>query len=329
MLIENRIGRPKTLVWIGKSQIGKKWALFEMSLMKLIITSSGLKDWKTLMKTLMLDQTGFYQGVVNDNLSLPNDENNKNNLSIKMKKFLIMITLNINNLNRSGKTNSSPVEFNSEFLFYALICYINVFALDSSIPFQRIVDSSVNNFNREKSREIIFKISYFNIKLEVKGISQSTKIGGDIGECGQPESAEPEGFSNLKKVNNILVYCGKLIQNKRRPNTLNEELLNPTILEIQDKNLCEVDIQLKLNLEHMKNLYEDTINILNLEREQFNYWKENIIKENELNSSSQSKKINKLNCEIESLKLEEKEVSKFIVEVTREDIESNEEYNKN
>jgi len=53
----------------------------------------------------------------------------------------------------------------------------------------------------------------------------------------------------------------------------------------------------------MKNLYEDTINILNLEREQFNYWKENIIKENELNSSSQSKKINKLNCEIESLKL--------------------------
>ncbi|KAL6632489.1 hypothetical protein U3516DRAFT_735872 [Neocallimastix sp. 'constans'] len=79
----------------------------------------------------------------------------------------------------------------------------------------------------------------------------------------------------------------------------------------------------------MKNLYEDTINILNLEREQFNYWKENIIKENELNSSSQSKKINKLNCEIESLKLEEKEVSKFIVEVTREDIESNEEYNKN
>ena len=58
----------------------------------------------------------------------------------------------------------------------------------------------------------------------------------------------------------------------------------------------------------MKNLYEDTINILNLEREQFNHWKENIIKENiikenELNSSSQSKKINKLNCEIESLKL--------------------------
>ncbi|ORY12060.1 hypothetical protein LY90DRAFT_189446 [Neocallimastix californiae] len=53
----------------------------------------------------------------------------------------------------------------------------------------------------------------------------------------------------------------------------------------------------------MKNLYEDTINILNLEREQFNYWKENIIKENELNSSSQSKKINKLNCEIKSLKL--------------------------
>ncbi|KAG4085526.1 hypothetical protein H8356DRAFT_150316 [Neocallimastix lanati (nom. inval.)] len=53
----------------------------------------------------------------------------------------------------------------------------------------------------------------------------------------------------------------------------------------------------------MKNLYEDTINILNLEREQFNNWKENIIKENELNSSSQSKKINKLNCEIESLKL--------------------------
>ncbi|KAL6604384.1 hypothetical protein U3516DRAFT_784787 [Neocallimastix sp. 'constans'] len=135
------------------------------------------------------------------------------------------------------------------------------------------------------------------------------KIGGDIGECGQPESVEPEGFSNLKKVNNILVYCGKLIQNKRRPNTLNEELLKEYI--------------------SMKNLYEDTINILNLEREQFNYWKENIIKENELNSSSQSKKINKLNCEIESLKLEEKEVSKFIVEVTREDIESNEEYNKN
>ena len=53
----------------------------------------------------------------------------------------------------------------------------------------------------------------------------------------------------------------------------------------------------------MKNLYEDTINILNLEREQFNHWKENIIKENELNSSSQFKKINKLNCEIESLKL--------------------------
>ncbi|KAG4099961.1 hypothetical protein H8356DRAFT_1273482 [Neocallimastix lanati (nom. inval.)] len=53
----------------------------------------------------------------------------------------------------------------------------------------------------------------------------------------------------------------------------------------------------------MKNLYEDAINILNLEREQFSHWKENIIKENELNSSSQSKKINKLNCEIESLKL--------------------------
>ncbi|KAG4082176.1 hypothetical protein H8356DRAFT_1437937 [Neocallimastix lanati (nom. inval.)] len=135
------------------------------------------------------------------------------------------------------------------------------------------------------------------------------KIGGDIGECGQPESVEPEGFSNLKKVNNILVYCRvefnklynyinpsqNVIQNKRRPNTLNEELLNPTILEIQDKNLY-------------------TINILNLEREQFNYWKENIIKENEIEPY---------------LMKEEKEVSKFIVEVTREDIESNEEYNKN
>ncbi|KAG4107138.1 hypothetical protein H8356DRAFT_921875, partial [Neocallimastix lanati (nom. inval.)] len=37
-----------------------------------------------------------------------------------------------------------------------------------------------------------------------------------------------------------------------------------------------------------QNLYEDTINILNSEREQFNQWKENITKENELNSSSQS-----------------------------------------
>ncbi|KAG4085794.1 hypothetical protein H8356DRAFT_1738184 [Neocallimastix lanati (nom. inval.)] len=54
---------------------------------------------------------------------------------------------------------------------------------------------------------------------------------------------------------------------------------------------------------YYEKLYEDTINILNLEREQFNHWKENIIKENELNSSSPSKKINKLNCEIESLKL--------------------------
>ncbi|KAG4105175.1 hypothetical protein H8356DRAFT_925791, partial [Neocallimastix lanati (nom. inval.)] len=52
-----------------------------------------------------------------------------------------------------------------------------------------------------------------------------------------------------------------------------------------------------------QNFYEDNINILNSGREQFNNWKENITKENELNSSSQSKKINKLNCEIESLKL--------------------------
>ncbi|KAL6589512.1 hypothetical protein U3516DRAFT_790414 [Neocallimastix sp. 'constans'] len=114
------------------------------------------------------------------------------------------------------------------------------------------------------------------------------KIGGDIGECGQPESAEPEGFSNLKKVNNILVYCGK----EQVPDViLNEELLMQSITELKDK-----------------------------------------ISELKKNNSSQSKKINKLNCEIESLKLgksKEKEVSKFIVEVTREDIESNEEYNKN
>ncbi|KAL6636077.1 hypothetical protein U3516DRAFT_774424 [Neocallimastix sp. 'constans'] len=119
------------------------------------------------------------------------------------------------------------------------------------------------------------------IKILIIKISNNRKDTKTV-ERGQPESAEPEGFSNLKKVNNILVYCGKLIQNKRRPNTLNEELLKYI---------------------SMKNLYEDTINILNLEREQFNNWKENIIKENELNSSSQSKKINKLNCEIESLKL--------------------------
>ncbi|KAG4094085.1 hypothetical protein H8356DRAFT_947572, partial [Neocallimastix lanati (nom. inval.)] len=52
-----------------------------------------------------------------------------------------------------------------------------------------------------------------------------------------------------------------------------------------------------------QNLYEDNINILNSGREQFNNWKENITKKNELNSSSYSKKIKELNCEIEFLKL--------------------------
>ncbi|KAG4083397.1 hypothetical protein H8356DRAFT_1326431 [Neocallimastix lanati (nom. inval.)] len=86
---------------------------------------------------------------------------------------------------------------------------------------------------------------------------------------GQPESAEPEGFSNLKKVNNILEESNSILGKK--------------ILQ----------------------------------------------KKNELNSSSHTKKIKELNCEIEFLKLEEKEVLKFIVEVTSEDIEATEEYNEN
>ncbi|KAG4082553.1 hypothetical protein H8356DRAFT_1353313 [Neocallimastix lanati (nom. inval.)] len=133
------------------------------------------------------------------------------------------------------------------------------------------------------------------------------KIGGDIGEykknnrikynikindhnSGQPESAEPEGFSNLKKVNNILVYCGK----EQVPDViLNEELLMQSITELKDK---------------IKKIIFEEDNFIQITK------KKKIL----------SKKINKLNCEIESLKLEEKEDLKFIVEVTSEDIEATE-----
>ncbi|KAG4083319.1 hypothetical protein H8356DRAFT_1437044 [Neocallimastix lanati (nom. inval.)] len=117
----------------------------------------------------------------------------------------------------------------------------------------------------------------------------------EISGSGQPESAEPEesaelgvnktflgvkkGFSNLKKVKNILVYCGKFTrikQNKRRireeqiPDvTLNEELLKQSITKLKDK-IKKILVS--------KNLYEDNINILNSGREQFNNWKENITK---------------------------------------------------
>ncbi|KAG4092088.1 hypothetical protein H8356DRAFT_1322107 [Neocallimastix lanati (nom. inval.)] len=99
------------------------------------------------------------------------------------------------------------------------------------------------------------------------------KIGGDIGECGQPESAEPEGFSNLKKVNNILVYCGK----ERVPDViLKEELLMQSITELKDKIkkiIFEEDnfIQITKKEENIskKNPYKDNINILNSGREQF------------------------------------------------------------
>ncbi|KAG4104743.1 hypothetical protein H8356DRAFT_1419259 [Neocallimastix lanati (nom. inval.)] len=118
----------------------------------------------------------------------------------------------------------------------------------------------------------------------------STKIGGDIGEykknnrikynvkindhnSGQPESAEPEGFSNLKKVNNILVYCGK----EQVPDViLNEELLMQSITELKDKIkkiIFEEDnfIQITKKEENIskKNPYKDNINILNSGREQF------------------------------------------------------------
>ncbi|KAL6602152.1 hypothetical protein U3516DRAFT_760322 [Neocallimastix sp. 'constans'] len=99
------------------------------------------------------------------------------------------------------------------------------------------------------------------------------KIGGDIGECGQPESAEPEGFSNLKKVNNILVYCGK----EQVPDViLNEELLMQSITGLKDKIkkiIFEEDnfIQITKKEENIskKNPYKDNINILNSGREQF------------------------------------------------------------
>ncbi|KAG4097161.1 hypothetical protein H8356DRAFT_1425805 [Neocallimastix lanati (nom. inval.)] len=91
------------------------------------------------------------------------------------------------------------------------------------------------------------------------------KIGGDIGECGQPESAEPEGFSNLKKVKNVLVYCGK----EQVPDIiLNEELLMQSITELKDK-ISE--------LKNKKNPYKDNINILNSGREQFKE-KEEVLK---------------------------------------------------